>query len=312
MNLRFVVGLLSIITTVISFHAVPVLFASHKLVKDIRSSKELTESHSAEEVTNLAKKLITQCSSNQYILVNIPGLRLEDLRVSEKDNWPFLRKYLTMSSTVLGVPWCEDPIDLNYLEKYIIKTCKAETINVIHEDDEEVNEYIDTRVRVIKVELSELSGDSLAREGQIRRYDDLIRKILRKLPSPHYSIIMTSSKVVENHFTPHHIIEGHPERFQIFNDIFNDPSREFDVERNDRFHEVPPVFSAPRHTNDRYLANKKKDEIHFFDYELWKKNEQLIMTIVVMVLGIAFLKVTSIMKYVLGNFSRTGGDKKRD
>lgn len=138
----------------------------------------------------------------------------------------------------------------------------------------------------------------------------MIRKIIRKLPSPHYSVILTSDKLTNYHYTPESVIEDTPEKFQIFSDIVHDPSREFDIERHDMYQQVEPDFRAPRHTNDRYLRNKKKDEIHLFNYELWKKNEQLIMTIAVMIIGLLFLKFTQLMKYVFTKGQNNNRNKK--
>lgn len=144
------------ILSVYALESVPVILSSHRVVKGLKSKKAFGEVHTGEEVTNLAKQLITECSSDEYILVNQPGLILEDLRIMEKDHWPFLRKYLAMSSTVLGIPRVNSVLDLAYLEKYIIKTCDAETIRVVNGDEEEVEQYYDVRTRVIQVQMPEL------------------------------------------------------------------------------------------------------------------------------------------------------------
>ncbi|CAK7895671.1 protein Big1p [[Candida] anglica] len=294
---KVILGLICI-GYVAAFSAVPIIVASHKLVPGLGEiEKDDEDMISSDSMTNMIKQLITECSSDVYVIVNSPGLRLEDIRESEKENWPHTRKYLHMASTVKAYPWVDSPLDLQYLEKYIIKTCQAETINVLNQDDNEVNEYIDVRTRVIKVQLNELSNDPNERVHSVRGNDELLRKILRKLPSPHYTLIITSDTPSEYHPIPNIIIQENPKNFEIFNDIVNDPLREIEVERNNNFHKVEPIWSPPRHTNDRYLRNKKKDEIHVFDFELWQKNEKLIMTILMMIIGLIFIKFTSIVKF---------------
>lgn len=296
---KLLIVITAITSFVLSFQATPVLVASHRLVKGLKDELDGIGSQSPERVTNLIKRLVTECSSDEYLVINQPGLMLEDMTVREADNWPFLRRYLAMASSVVGVPWVRGSLDLNFIEQYIISNCHAETMNVVHDDDEEVGTYIDTRTRVIKIDLSELPprSDLEMRYSVIREHDELIRKIIRKLPSPHYTIILTSDTLHHVHPIPDIAIQSDPNKFQIFNDLVNDPSRELEVERNDRFHRsVEPYWSPDRNTINRYVENKKKDEIHFFDYDLWTRNERLILTIIVMILTLFTFQLTRLMK----------------
>ncbi|KAI3406781.2 BIG1 [Candida oxycetoniae] len=291
------VKLLLIFTCVVPFvvcNLAPVLIASHRLVPDL--SLEINDSnllpHNASSVTNLLKKLVTQCSSDAYLVMDIPGLTFNDLTTGKKENWSFLRKYLYMASTIVGLPRVEDGLDLEFLEKYIIKTCDAETIHVKNGDPP--TDYYDVRKRVIRINFNPLDTNT-NRDGQLREDDALIRDILRQLPSPHYTIILTSSKPGFLHPTPKSIMKENPERFEIFNDIVNDPKHNGGVEKNDRFRKVEPNWNPVRDSNIRYIRNKKKDEIHLLDYDLWNKNEKLITTVFVMVLSLFSIKVFSIM-----------------
>lgn len=139
----------------------PLLVASHKLVPGLQS--EINESnlrpHNVTSVTNMLKKLITQCSSDAYVIVDQPGLTYEDLTDKKRENWPFLINYLYMSSTIVGLPRIEPGLDLDFIENYIINTCDAETINVWHDDDNEVTDYFDVRTRVIKITLSPIRSE---------------------------------------------------------------------------------------------------------------------------------------------------------
>ncbi|KAI5954119.1 BIG1 [Candida margitis] len=281
----------------------PLLVASHKLVPGLQS--EINESnlkpHNVTSVTNMLKKLITQCSSDAYVIVDQPGLTYEDLTDRNKGNWPFLINYLYMSSTIVGLPRVDSGLDLDFIEDYIISTCDAETINVWHDDDNEVTDYFDVRTRVIKVTLSPITGD---RGAHLREHDELIRKILRKLPSPHYTIILTSTDPGMTHPVPGFIMSDRPDNFEIFNDIVNSPKHNGGVEKNDRFHKVKPNWNPARNTNERYITNRKKDEVHLFDYDLWVKNEKLVTTVLVMILSLFMLKTLSVIQSIKQRFTK--------
>lgn len=276
----------------------PLLVASHKLVRGLKQEIDPSNLavHNATSVTNMLKKLITDCSSDAYLIVNLPGLTYQDLTTANKDNWPFLRKYLYMASTLVGLPRVQSTLDLDFLEQYIINNCEAETVNVF-QSHEEVVDYYDVRTRVIRIDLAPLSNEDYdLRINQIYDCDQLLRKILRKLPSPHYSIIFTSLDPGTIHPVPNIVMQKDPSSFEIFSDILNDPVNNQEVEKNDRFHKVEPNLNPIRHSNDKYMRNKKKDEIHLFDYELWAKNEKLISTILVMIISIFMMKIISFFK----------------
>ena len=172
MKVSGILALLAIFSSCFCFDAVPLVVASHKLAKGLKDelSGNNLKPYKVDEATNMIKKLVTQCSSDEYLIINQPGLRLNDITDIEKEHWPHFYKYLTLSSTVVGLPWVEEPIDLDYLEKYILKTCKAETISVDHEDEREVN-CIDSKTRVIRIELSELPENLDERRDEMRKHD---------------------------------------------------------------------------------------------------------------------------------------------
>ncbi|RCK63877.1 Protein BIG1 [Candida viswanathii] len=293
-----VLYLLALLLPLVTCRIAPVLVASHKLVRGLK--QEINPSHLAvhnvTSVTNMLKKLITDCSSDAYLIVNLPGLTYQDMTTANKDNWPFLRKYLYMASTLVGLPRVQSTLDLDFLEQYIINNCDAETVNVF-QSHEEVVEYYDVRTRVIRMDLAPLSNEDYdVRVTQIYDCDQLLRKIIRKLPSPHYSIIFTSLEPGVIHPVPKSAMEKDPDSFQIFSDILHDPRNNKEVEKNDRFHKVEPNLNPIRNSNDKYIRNKKKDEIHLFDYELWAKNEKLITTIFVMIVSIFMMKIIAFFK----------------
>lgn len=280
--------LLGLISSAAAFEAVPLLVASHKLVKGLRDDVNGAKSDviSSQTATNMVKRLISDCSADAYVIVDQPGLAYTDMTVKKSARWPFMRKYVSMASLALALPYVEEALDLAFLEKYIIRTCNAEAIHVEHAAEEEMQQYQDTRKRVIRISLPPLPEDA-SRDHWIQHYDELLRKILRKVPSPHYAIILTSSAPAQLHPVPPDIVSASPEKFEIFHDIFSHPLRKEEVERNDRFNMAGPDWIESKNTELRYLRNKKKDEVHLFDYDLWTKNERLVSTMAVMVLTVA-------------------------
>ncbi|ODV66521.1 BIG1-domain-containing protein [Hyphopichia burtonii NRRL Y-1933] len=307
MRIATLIPLLGVIPMIEAFKASPLVLASHKLVKGLRDELEHGNSqpHSETSVTNMLKKLMTECSSDAYLLVNQPGLKYEDMVGIHEQRWPFLQKYLTLASSVVGIPWVKGTVDLNFVENYLIKNCEAETITVLHEDEAEVGKYIDTRKRIIRVELSEIPEDIDEDERGLilKSHDELVRQILRKVPSPHYTIILTSSTTSSFHPIPPLVVESKPEKYEMFNEIINHPSRQKEVERNaHNYQNKAPEWNQDRNTVNRYLKNRKNDEVHLFrgekSMELWKQNEKIVSTMLVMIVSIFLMKIMKLVKYI--------------
>lgn len=279
-----------------ALQAVPVLLASHKLVPNLKEDIQTpnTKTQLSLDVTHMVKRLVTECSSDVYLLVNAPGLTQADLTSLKKDNWPHLQKYLHMSSSVVGLPWMEGVLDYKHLSEYIVRTCKAEAV-VVHTDEHEVEHYIDTRKRVIRMELAPIPNLQPSRDEAIRNVDDIIRKILRKLPSPHYTILITSSEPLAVHPIPEIAVENMPEHFELFYDIVNDPTRASEKERNNyMYQEVEPIWREYEDPTELYLARRRQDEVHFFDADLWRKKEKLVMTLALMVASLFVFEIISL------------------
>lgn len=288
------------IRIVSALQAAPVLLASHKLVPGLKQDIQTpnTKTQNPQEVTHLFKRLVTECSSDVYLLVNAPGLTNSDMISAKKENWPHLQKYLHMASSVVGLPWMEGSLDFDHLTDYIVHTCKAEAITV-HSSEDEVENYVDTRKRVIRVEANQIPTINPAKDRALMEIDDLIRKILRKVPSPHYTILITSSTALTVHPIPQIALDNTPEHFEIFHDIVNDPSRDEERERNNyMYNEVEPIWREYQDPTELYLERRRKDEIHFFDKELWKKKEKLILTLALMIVTLFVVKVVEVGKSI--------------
>lgn len=302
--------LLAAFAALVNASSAPALVMSHKLVRGLtlEIEKPFTKTQDPQNVNNMIKKLVTECSSDIYLLVNIPGLANSDMLDTKEQDWPHLIKYIHMASSVVGLPWVEGPLDLQYLEKYIVKTCKAEAVNVFYSEDE-VAQYIDTRKRVVRVDMNPLPQNKEQRVEAIKQSDDLIRKILRKAPSPHYTIIILLSEVSPVHPIPQIMLDESPEMFEIFYSLLHSPLREQEVERNNyMYSEVEPFWNERGDPMKIYLDRRKRDEVHFFNYELWKKNEKLVSTIALMVISLFVVKALSFGLWLASKFKKTHQD----
>jgi hypothetical protein len=112
-----------------------------------------------ERVNEVAKKMLDACSADAIILVNQPGLTMDDL----EDYEPFtmLRTYCFMSSTLGVVPRLQRPLDLDKLADYALKKCGGDVIRV--EGLDEVETYIDSGRRIIRINFPPLPQDSESR-----------------------------------------------------------------------------------------------------------------------------------------------------
>ncbi|KAM3122691.1 hypothetical protein CJJ07_001631 [Candidozyma auris] len=296
------IALALFVLPVFGLRAVPVIFGSHTLVPGLREEVKYPyiQYQGPQNVTNMLKKAITECSSDAYLIINIPGLENIDMLDRKQSLWPNLVKYMHMSSTLVGMPWVEGTLDLSFLEAYITRTCSAETISLAEEDDV-FAEYVDTRKRIIRVEMNPLPPPGPERDAAIRASDELIDKVLKRIPSPYYSFLITSSVTSPTHPIPEVALENSPQGFELFYSIVNDPRRDEEVERHVRL----KGLSAPQWNEDKdpmalYLERRKKDQIHLFDYELWSQNERLVSTIAVMILSLFAVKTLGVAKRLFG------------
>lgn len=290
------IALLYIFHCAVCFNAVPLAVASHRLVKGLKNElPEIKPStrYNGQEVTNMLKRLITDCSSDGYVLIDIPGLKVYDINDYSLGNWNHLGKYFSMASTVMGLSFINDVLDLEYLKQYIITTCDAEPLDISMGGNTNAH-YIDTRTRAISIKFDHLSEDHHIRQEQIKKNDQFIREVIGKLPSPHYTIILTSSEKAHIEPVPPSAFNNYPQNHGVFNKIANHISRAQEIEFNDKYMPVEPHWNENKNSNQRYLENKKKDEVKFLDYELWMKNEKIIMTITLMVMTVFMIKLKAL------------------
>lgn len=290
------------IVQVFAFQAVPVLYGSHSVVPGLREEVKypFIQKQDPQSVTNMLKKSITECSSDAYLIVNIPGLENIDMIDRRQELWRNLVKYMHMLSTLIGMPWVEGTLDLLFLEAYITRTCSAETIS-LNEEEDVFAEYVDTRKRIIRIEFNPLPPAGPERDLAILAIDEMIDKVLKRIPSPHYSFLITSSTTSTIHPIPEVALENSPQGFELFYRIVNDPRREEEVERHVRLKGLSkPQWNEDKDPMSIYLEKRKKDQVVLFDYELWSKNEKLVTTIAAMVISLFAVKTLGVAKKLFG------------
>ncbi|ODV62267.1 Big1p ASCRUDRAFT_6872 [Ascoidea rubescens DSM 1968] len=188
----------------------PLIVSSAKLIPGLlpKVPRIKPNPYPIDDILKLSKQLISSCSSNSFILINQPGLTLTDLK--NYDNVPNLISYLDSFSTVLTFPFAESPSTDFFNKKisnYIIRNCNAEIIHVNQDDgddDDSVPHYIDTRTKIILINFSKLPTNNYhLRNFRLQENDLILKKIIRKLPTPYHSIFLTSlntTTVDENSF----------------------------------------------------------------------------------------------------------------
>lgn len=307
----FLIKYLVVLTSLVEAAQVaPFLLASHRLVPGLQDEMRGGSLHrqSSEDASNMVKKLVSECSSDIFLLVNVPGLKNSDLLERKRVTWPHLRNYLHMASSLVSIPWVEGIVDLEFLERYIVHTCKAEVIRSFGN----VEQYIDTRTRVIRYEADPLPEDE-TRGAALHEVDEAIRRILRISPSPHYTILLTSADLHTYHPVPSSVLDSNPEFFVPFHDIVNHDSRSEERERNSfMYNDVEPYWNLEHDPTDVYLRKKKADDVHLWDDRLWKDNERLIMTVLLMALSLALFQSVSIMLWITRKCEMWTNKKKHD
>lgn len=234
-------------------------------------------------MSEVLRNFIAPCSSDAYILVNQPGLTLNDLQNYE--GFTYLRTYSFMSSTLGVMPRIEKPVDFEELEKSIIRHCDA---TVIYLDElEEVETYIDTQTRLIVINFPDLPDDPTERIKALSNADKALRNTIRKLPSPSHSLVYTTldKRLIDQYE------ENKWKKMEIFPDIIKqDETRNYEYERNDRVNQVERPFPEKR-TN--FINPDKLVIPSFLDKELILKNELLVMGVILITFVLA---LTSTLK----------------
>lgn len=297
----------------------PVLFFSEQLIPGLIAKKHENDNiYSRSEVTSMIKDAASLCTSDAYFIINQPGLQISDFR--NFTSFGYLRSYLGRSSTLMSFPHVLTPanqdeaaLDLDLIEQHIQSRCHTQLHRVVTDNPDEVPEYIDTKKRIIRINFSEIPhGNHQERMEVLRQHDTVFHNIIRRLPSPHTFVLLTTDTLIE-HTKNVNVYEEFPTDLEtseqltksqlerlfdnsIFPDItVFDRTRNFEIERNNNLKQAEkrPQFPKPRYTNEEMIEKVSKEKKFnrfnlgvdesppdLFDRDLILRNQFLILGII--------------------------------
>lgn len=327
-----------------SVSSFPALFFSELLIPGLRSKYHKSDNiYTKKEVMSQLKLSIDQCSSDEYFIINQPGLQLQDF--AKFQNFGFLRAYMSKASSIQSVPNVltndEEALDLDFLNEYIERKCEAQTYKVVNDQQDEVPHYIDTKKRVIQIDFSDLPREEPERSEVLAAHDEVLKQILQRLPSPHYFILLTTNRVRAYNYSSNkklNIYEEFPEELDsvdrltekqrkllfensIFPDItIFDKTRTLEVERNPNPHKEKSraSFPKPRLSNTKLAEHKRfnhyEDKIDdtppsLIDYELLREN---LVVVLVPILALVVYSTYKLVSFSLSTVKLIASKPKTD
>lgn len=214
-------------------NTVPAFFFSYSLIAGLKPSLVHNEQipFTDNEANLLLSRALEHCSSDRYLFVKIPGLRVDDFQ--NFATWHNVRRHLTKASTFLSMPNIVDQhknhdtsdslIDWGKLEHILKTECHVERTDVNHMDPEEYPKYIDTQNRLIVINASDdltRIDDIEEREMFLDEVNTLIQQISKKFPSHRISMLIGGTTSTE---TDYNIISDKSDIVR-FEDLPDDPN----------------------------------------------------------------------------------------
>lgn len=195
-----------------------------------------------------------------------------------------MQRYIHSSSTAIKFERVEVPLNETFdtLIEYVKDRCRIDkVIELRGNHSENFDPYIDVERRVIRIDYPILPEAKELRRKAINDYDKFLRMILAQIPSPAQTVIFTSlepGKVSKHEaMTP----------MQIFPELFLEPSRKLELEKNDHNMDIPPTFNEHR---TKY-PQMSSDYVSIFDSNFISDNYELIRLIITALIGFLILQV---------------------
>lgn len=265
---------------------------SHKLVPRVQSyvNNFAHLTFPLERVQEVTHKLYEPCTSDAYVIVDMPGLTLDDLQ--DPSVFVFLRTHMFKASTLAVMPRVEALPDFDLLSESIQRRCNAIEVKINGYD--EVPTYIDTKTRVIRIQFPPLpeEDDERQRKVALMRADEALKRTLRKLPSPHFTVMYTN--------TEDKLLNKNDEKrwakLDVFADIVKDASRSQEFERNDNVKEEERYFPEKR---VNLIDRKLYEGSTFIDPELIYDNELLVLGVVLVVALLVVYQSILFLKWIV-------------
>lgn len=237
-----------------------------------------------QQFSHVAKQMLAKCNSDAFVFVNMPGISKLDLSMWSTDQWTSLVRYIEGSSTALKFEKVEvneeEPDLFTELIDFTALRCHLQDIITIRGNKtEDFEPYIDSRGRIIRIDYPPLpvtySIDGKSRDEVIKDYDKFLRYVLAQLPSPHHTVIFTS---LEAQPIPR---DDNWIALDIFPQIFDDASRNQDIERNNKILDVRPPFNTHRPK----FTEPSSNYMTIFDEDFLKENSKLLRWILLVAVG---------------------------
>ncbi|OWB59694.1 hypothetical protein B5S31_g1231 [[Candida] boidinii] len=300
----------------------PSFLFSSRLIPGLKNSMPRSNQYpfSYRESKRLINSVLEECSSDAYIILYQPDIQIDDFK--NFTNFGNLRYYMSQSSTILTIPNTvidienEKPIlienEFDNIEKILRINCNTnlQIYNVNNLNEADVPHYIDTKKRLIFINLPNLLSDKIERNNQLYEHDIFAQTILRKLPTSFNTVIYLTDNLTpykptdsDNFYLPINYKElpndpnDLPDLIKlntmnskraIFPDLtVFDKTRYLDIERNEKGER--PSFNEPDYknyakdyngfTDDTWLEKKKpmknEDEKLIKSWSRYNENEKL-------------------------------------
>lgn len=207
----------------------PLFFASYREVTsahaDINALRKQRDGGftNRQEAYDILTRMLASCPSDAYLIVEQPGIRVEDFQSFVTPYgprlWQRFKEILGHAATIGSFPRLDGPISTQRLERLLTKQCSSETIVVDpRADDPMYEKYSDTRPRVLRLTFPPLPEDPVERAFALEKHDEKIWHSLKLTPSPFFFIIYTSGSEGEP-FYPDSEEYKQQKRWDIFADL---------------------------------------------------------------------------------------------
>ncbi|SCV06138.1 LANO_0H22936g1_1 [Lachancea nothofagi CBS 11611] len=277
----------------VSLGSVPAVLYSHKLcpgLLDYQSNYDESTTLPLSSFVEVAEKLISNRRSDAFVFVNIPGLTVTDFTIY-RNILGSLEYYVSKSSTALRFERVEPSSQKNDLFDELIfhatEEWEIEDHIVVNGNHTETFErYIDWRPRTIRIDFDTVP--LVNRREYFVYCDKIIKHVLGQLPSAEHTMILTSLSLPPTQVES----EAGLGTLRIFPDVFEDPERSSDNEKNHQnvlnnlgFNEFRPKFSG---IADEHLS--------VFDPEFLSRHYHILELVMVTTIGYIGLQLFLLLR----------------
>lgn len=209
----------------------------------------------------VAKDLISQCHSETYVFVNQPGLSRSDFKQHKQSMHKLYNYVLTSSTTVKfeKIDIVQNDDIYEELIAYTMDKCNIDDkIDIGGNVTDRYQPFVEARTRVLRVDFPPLPQQGQYVEGigtrkdVLQANDEYLRYVMGTLPTPKHTVFYMSLEKSEVPDTETSL------SYDIWPEIFTNPQRTVEIDRNDRVAKEMPklVPYRPRidTEDDKYLT----------------------------------------------------------